>query len=175
VLEQAGWIIGAGGHERARRRCWGELPPGGAAGGCRRSVSHFGHVGRIGGGRAVAAVAVFAGAAFGLLDVGWRSPHRGGLAAGGVFAAAVVRLVVGGFAWAWRAGASPPEPPAAVTRYNVAMIYRAGGEFGWAVAEPGRVVELDRPVGRPGLRSGTGMLRRVRQELAGSGPGGGSR
>jgi len=63
----------------------------------------------------------------------------------------------------------------AVTRYNVAMIHRAQGELGRAVAELEQVVELDRQVGHPDLQSDTEMLRRVRQELANSEPGRGSR
>ena len=63
----------------------------------------------------------------------------------------------------------------AVTRYNVAMIYRARGELGRAVAELEQVVELDRQVGHPDLQSDTEMLLRVRQELAGSDPGRGPR
>ena len=63
----------------------------------------------------------------------------------------------------------------AVTRYNVAMIHRAEGELGRAVAELERVVELDRQVGHPDLQSDTEMLRRVRQEQASSDPGWGSR
>ena len=57
----------------------------------------------------------------------------------------------------------------AVTRYNMAMIYRAQGDLGRAVAELEQVVELDRQVGHPDLQSDTEMLRRVRQELSGSG------
>jgi tetratricopeptide (TPR) repeat protein len=63
----------------------------------------------------------------------------------------------------------------AVTRYNVAMIHRAQGELGRAVAELEQVVELDRQVGHPDLQSATETLRRVRQELASSEPGRGSR
>ena len=63
----------------------------------------------------------------------------------------------------------------AVTRYNVAKIHHAQGELGRAVAELERVVELDRQVAHPDLQSDTEMLRRVRQELAGSDPGRGSR
>lgn len=55
----------------------------------------------------------------------------------------------------------------AVTRYNVAMIYRAQGELGRAVAELEQIVELDRQVGHPDLQSDTEMLHRVRRELAG--------
>jgi len=62
----------------------------------------------------------------------------------------------------------------AVTRYNVAMIHRAQGELGRAVAELEQVVELDRQVGLPDLLSDTEMLHRVRQELARSDPGSGS-
>ena len=62
-----------------------------------------------------------------------------------------------------------------MTRYNVAMIHRAQGELGRAVAELEQVVELDRQVGHPDLQSDTEMLDRVRQELAGSDPGRGSR
>ncbi len=43
----------------------------------------------------------------------------------------------------------------AVTRYNVAMIHRAQGELGRAVAELKQVVELDRQVSHPDLASGT--------------------
>jgi tetratricopeptide (TPR) repeat protein len=63
----------------------------------------------------------------------------------------------------------------AVTRYNVAMIHRAQGELDRAVAELEQVVELDRQVGHPDLQSDTEMLHRVRQELASSDPGRGSR
>jgi tetratricopeptide (TPR) repeat protein len=63
----------------------------------------------------------------------------------------------------------------AVTRYNMAMIHRAQGELDRAVAELGQVVELDRQVGHPDLQSDTEMLHRVRQELANSEPGHGSR
>ena len=63
----------------------------------------------------------------------------------------------------------------AVTRYNVAMIHLAQGELRRAVAELEQVVELDRQVSHPGLQSDTEMLHRVRQELASSDPGRGSR
>jgi tetratricopeptide (TPR) repeat protein len=63
----------------------------------------------------------------------------------------------------------------AVTRYNVAMIHRAQGALGRAVEELEQVVELDRQVSHPGLQSDTEMLHRVRQELASSDPGRGSR
>jgi tetratricopeptide (TPR) repeat protein len=63
----------------------------------------------------------------------------------------------------------------AVTRYNVAMIHRAQGDLGRAVAELEQVVELDRQVSHPDLQSDTEMLHRVRQELANSNPGPGSR
>ena len=63
----------------------------------------------------------------------------------------------------------------AVTRYNVAMIHRAQGELDRSVAELEQVVELDRQVGHPDLQSDTEMLHRVRQELASSDPGRGSR
>ena len=63
----------------------------------------------------------------------------------------------------------------AVTRYNVAMIHHARGELDRAVAELEQVVELDRQVGHPDLQSDTEMLHRVRQELASSDPGRGSR
>ena len=58
----------------------------------------------------------------------------------------------------------------AVTRYNVAMIHRAQGDLGRAVAELEQVVELDRQVSHPDLQSDTEMLHRVRQELAERGP-----
>ena len=63
----------------------------------------------------------------------------------------------------------------AVTRFNVAMIHRAEGELGRAVAELERVVELDRQVSHPDLQSDIEMLDRVRRELASSHPGRGSR
>ena len=56
-----------------------------------------------------------------------------------------------------------------------AVIHRAQGEFDRAVAELEQVVELDRQVGHPDLQSDTEMLHRVRQELASSDPGRGSR
>jgi tetratricopeptide (TPR) repeat protein len=63
----------------------------------------------------------------------------------------------------------------AVTRYNLAMIHRAQGELGRAVAELEQVVELDRQIGHPDLQSDTEMLHHVREELASSDPGRGSR
>jgi len=63
----------------------------------------------------------------------------------------------------------------AVTRYNMAMIHRAQGELDRAVAELEQVVELDRQGGHPDLQSDTEMLHRLRQELASSDPGRGSR
>jgi hypothetical protein len=55
------------------------------------------------------------------------------------------------------------------------MVYRDRGEFGRAVAELERVVELDRQVEHPDLQSDIEMLERVRRELEGSGPGRGVR
>ena len=63
----------------------------------------------------------------------------------------------------------------AVTRYNMAVIHRAQGELDRAVAELEQVVELHRQVGHPDLQSATEMLHLVRQELASSDPGSGSR
>ena len=63
----------------------------------------------------------------------------------------------------------------AVTRFNVAMIHRAEGEFGGAVAELELVVELDRQVSHPDLQSDIEMLDRVGGELGSSDPGRGSR
>ena len=57
----------------------------------------------------------------------------------------------------------------------MAMIHHARGELDRAVAELEQVVELDRQVGDPDLQSDTEMLHRVRQELASSNPGRGSR
>ena len=62
-------------------------------------------------------------------------------------------------------------PGRAVTRYGMAMIHRVRGELDRAVAELEQVIELDRQVGHPDLASDIEMLRRVRQELAGFGPG----
>jgi len=59
--------------------------------------------------------------------------------------------------------------------YNVAMIHRAQGDLGRAVNELEQVVELDRQVSHPDLQSDTEMLHRVRQELANSNLGPGSR
>jgi tetratricopeptide (TPR) repeat protein len=53
-----------------------------------------------------------------------------------------------------------------VTRYNVAMIYRAQGRLAEAVAELKRVVELDRLVQHPDLESHVATLARVEAELA---------
>ena len=50
----------------------------------------------------------------------------------------------------------------------MAMIHRAQGELGRAVAELEQVVELDRQVSHPDLQSDTELLHRVRQELADS-------
>ena len=63
----------------------------------------------------------------------------------------------------------------AVTRFNVAMVYRAQGELGRAAAELEQVVELGRQVRHPDLQSDTETLDRVREELASSDPGDGSR
>ena len=63
----------------------------------------------------------------------------------------------------------------AETRYNMAMIHRAGGELDRAVAELEQVVELGRQVGHRDLQSDTEMLHRVREDLASSDPGRGSR
>ena len=62
-----------------------------------------------------------------------------------------------------------------MTRYNMAMIYRAQGELGRAVAELEQVVELDRQVSHPDLQSDTELLCRVRQELSTPDPGHGPR
>jgi len=63
----------------------------------------------------------------------------------------------------------------AVTRYNLAMIHHARGDLGRAVAELEQVVELDRQVSHPDLRSRVEMLDRARQELAASDRGRGPR
>ncbi len=52
-----------------------------------------------------------------------------------------------------------------MTRLNVAMIHRAEGRLGEAVAELDVVVELDRQVGHPDLDSDTAALNQVRAEL----------
>jgi hypothetical protein len=54
----------------------------------------------------------------------------------------------------------------AITRYNLAMIYRDRREMDRAVGELEQVVELDRQVSHPDLASDTAMLERVRQERA---------
>jgi hypothetical protein len=56
----------------------------------------------------------------------------------------------------------------AVTRYNIAMALRAGGDLAGAVAELEVVVALDAQVGHPDLESDTAMLHQVRAELDGS-------
>ena len=61
----------------------------------------------------------------------------------------------------------------AVTRYNIAMIYRGRGELDRAIAELEQVVELDRQVDHPDLESDTDILDRVRQERARTDPGSG--
>ncbi len=53
-----------------------------------------------------------------------------------------------------------------MSRYNLAMIYRAQGDLSQAVAELEQVVELDRQVSHPDLQSDTELLHRVRQEQA---------
>ena len=58
----------------------------------------------------LATVASFLVAASWLLYVVWRSPHRSDLATYGAFAAAVVTLMVGWIAWAWRARTSRASP-----------------------------------------------------------------
>jgi tetratricopeptide (TPR) repeat protein len=54
----------------------------------------------------------------------------------------------------------------AVTRFNLAMLYRGHQEWGSAVAELEQVVELDRQTQRPNLASDTAMLEQVRHEQA---------
>jgi len=54
----------------------------------------------------------------------------------------------------------------AVTRYNMAMLYRDNGDLVTAVAQLEQVVELDRQVEHPDLAADTAMLAQVRQELA---------
>ncbi|WP_203794800.1 tetratricopeptide repeat protein, partial [Actinoplanes derwentensis] len=53
----------------------------------------------------------------------------------------------------------------ATTRYNIAMIHRAGGDLVLAVGELERVVDLDRQVEHPDLAGDTAMLEQVRHEL----------
>ena len=52
----------------------------------------------------------------------------------------------------------------AATRYNIAMIYRAGGRLDQAIDELEVVFELDRQVVYPDLASDTAMLEQVREE-----------
>ena len=51
-----------------------------------------------------------------------------------------------------------------VTRYNLAMIYRAQGQFAEAVAALRQVVALDEQGQHPDLASDQAMLRQVEQE-----------
>ncbi len=93
----------------------------------------------------LAAVALFLVAAFWLLYGVWRSPHRIDLATYGAFAVAVVTLMAGWIAWAWRARTSQASPAAAGQDLDrvadlLAMAVktqweRAAGERG-LVAEP---------------------------------------
>ena len=53
----------------------------------------------------------------------------------------------------------------AVTRFNIAMVFRGLGRLVEAVAELEVVVVLDRAVGHPDLESDTAMLEQVRAEL----------
>jgi hypothetical protein len=53
-----------------------------------------------------------------------------------------------------------------VTRYNLAMVYRAQGQLAESVAELKRVVELDRLMQHPELESDMAMLAQVEAELA---------
>jgi Tfp pilus assembly protein PilF len=53
----------------------------------------------------------------------------------------------------------------AVTRYNLAMAYRDGGDLVRAVAELEQVVDLDRQVEHPDLADDTAILAQVRREL----------
>lgn len=55
-----------------------------------------------------------------------------------------------------------------ITRYNMAMIYREQGRLAEAVAELKRVVELDRLVQHPDLKSPMAMLAQVEAELTGA-------
>ena len=51
-----------------------------------------------------------------------------------------------------------------VTRYNLAMLYRAQGLLAEAVAALRQVVALDKQVQHPDLESDQAMLRQVEQE-----------
>ena len=57
----------------------------------------------------------------------------------------------------------------AVTRFNLAMVYRGQGQLDRAVAELEQVVELDRQIGHPDLESDTATLEQVRQDYVRSG------
>ena len=52
-----------------------------------------------------------------------------------------------------------------ITRYNMALIYRAEGRLAEAVVELRRVVELDRLVQHPDLESDMALLAEVEAEL----------
>jgi hypothetical protein len=54
----------------------------------------------------------------------------------------------------------------ATTRYNIAMLLRAAGRLGEAVAELEVVVGLDRAVQHPDLDAHTAVLQQVRAEAA---------
>jgi tetratricopeptide (TPR) repeat protein len=54
----------------------------------------------------------------------------------------------------------------AVTRYNIAMIYRANGQLKQPITELELVVELDRQISHPDLASDSAMLEHVRLERA---------
>jgi hypothetical protein len=56
----------------------------------------------------------------------------------------------------------------AVTRYNIAQIYRHDGRLAEAVHELGTVVELDRSLQHPSLKSDLKLLEHMRTELAAS-------
>ena len=51
-----------------------------------------------------------------------------------------------------------------VTRYNIAMIYRAQGSLAEAVDELRQVVELDKLTQHPDLEADQKMLQQVEQE-----------
>ncbi|MFE9915893.1 tetratricopeptide repeat protein, partial [Micromonospora sp. NPDC005553] len=54
----------------------------------------------------------------------------------------------------------------ATTRFNIAMVHRAGGDLDQAIRELERVVDLDRQVDHPDLEADTAVLEQLRRQRA---------
>ncbi len=105
----------------------------------------------------LAAIAVIVAAAFYLLYVVWRSPHRSDLATYGAFAVAIVALAAGWIGWAWRRARTSPAAltPVGEDLDHVADLLAVAVQKQWTVAAGERGLTGTDPIavswGRPSL------------------------